>query len=152
MMTNVRLLDFANEVAALRELRMRVLYPGLTSAKSLYPGDEDAIHIGAFNDSGVLIGIASLFRREEGSLQLRGMATSAEVRGTGAGRDIVRFAEAYALENQVPRLWCNARVAAMGFYERCGWRVEGSEFEVPDIGPHYVMVSSQVDEKTGATE
>ncbi|MBC8137831.1 MAG: GNAT family N-acetyltransferase [Fibrella sp.] len=148
-MAKVRLLDFASEASELRALRMCVLYLGLDTAKSLYPGDENAVHIGAFDDAGILIGIASLFRREDGSLQLRGMATSAEARGTGAGRDIVRFAEAYAIENQLPRLWCNARVAAMGFYEKCGWRIEGSEFEVPDIGAHYVMLST-ADEKTVA--
>jgi GNAT superfamily N-acetyltransferase len=144
-MATVRLLDFATEVALLRDLRMRVLYSGLPTAKSFYPGDENAVHIGAFDENAVLVGIASLFRRPDGSLQLRGMATSAEARGTGAGREIVRFAEAYARETGVPRLWCNARVAAMGFYENCGWHTEGEEFEVPDIGPHYVMVSTASD-------
>ncbi len=149
-MTTIRLIDFAAESTALRELRMRVLYPNLPDAKSFYPGDDDAIHTGAFDPDGMLIGIASLFRRDDGSLQLRGMVTSAAARGTGAGREIVRFAEEDAMENGVSRLWCNARVSAMGFYEKCGWRVEGSEFEVPDIGAHYVMVSAATHEKTGA--
>lgn len=151
-MITIRLLDFATEVVTLRDLRMSILYPGLPQKKSFYPGDEDASHVGAFDPTGTLIGIASLFRCEDGSLQLRGMATSAEARGTGAGRDIVRFAEAFAAENKIPRLWCNARVSALGFYVKCGWQIEGTEFEVPDIGPHHIMVSTATDEKTGATE
>ncbi len=139
-----RFLDFSTEAEALRDVRKRILYPDLPVSKALYPGDESAIHIGAYKEDGTLIGIASLFRRDDDSLQLRGMATTAESRGTGAGRSIVRFAEAYAAQTGVARLWCNARVSAMGFYTKCGWQVEGEEFEVPDIGAHYVMVSTEV--------
>jgi GNAT superfamily N-acetyltransferase len=139
-MTTVRFLEFPREGEALRALRQRVLYPGLPHSKAFYPGDETAQHIGAFDDAGSLVGIASLFPREDGSLQLRGMATAPLARGSGAGRAIVRFAEEHAGQTGTP-LWCNARVRAMGFYEKCGWVVEGEEFDVPDIGPHYVMRS-----------
>ena len=44
-----------------------------------------------------------------------------------------------ATEQRRPSLWCNARLHAVGFYERQGWKVEGDEFDVPDIGPHFVM-------------
>ena len=27
----------------------------------------------------------------------------------------------------------------MGFYSKLGWQVEGGEFDVPEVGPHYVM-------------
>ncbi|MFN9985537.1 MAG: GNAT family N-acetyltransferase [Pirellula sp.] len=36
-------------------------------------------------------------------------------------------------------LWCNARESAVSFYAKYGWRVEGEPFEIPKIGPHYVM-------------
>jgi len=36
-------------------------------------------------------------------------------------------------------LWCNARVVALGFYERLGFVTEGPEFDIHPIGPHYVM-------------
>ena len=139
----IRLLDFATEANALRNLRKRVLYPGLPETKAFYPGDETAAHIGAFDDSGTLVGIASLFTKEDGTIQLRGMATDEAVRGTGTGGDIVRFAEDYARKNGATGLWCNARLRAVGFYERCGWQTEGEEFHIPDVGPHFIMVSPQ---------
>ena len=36
-------------------------------------------------------------------------------------------------------MWMNARKGAAGFYLAMGYRIEGSEFEVPIFGPHYVM-------------
>ena len=36
-------------------------------------------------------------------------------------------------------LWMNARKGASGFYLKMGYQIEGSEFEVPIFGPHYVM-------------
>ncbi len=36
-------------------------------------------------------------------------------------------------------LWCNARVVALGFYTKLGLHTEGDEFDIPGIGPHYVM-------------
>ena len=36
-------------------------------------------------------------------------------------------------------LWMNARKGASDFYLKMGYRIEGSEFEVPIFGPHYVM-------------
>ncbi|MEO0512429.1 MAG: GNAT family N-acetyltransferase [Planctomycetota bacterium] len=39
-------------------------------------------------------------------------------------------------------IWCNARVSAAAFYERCGFRAVSGEFEIKGIGPHLVMVRS----------
>jgi predicted GNAT family N-acyltransferase len=36
-------------------------------------------------------------------------------------------------------VWCNARTPARAFYERAGFRTVSDEFELPEIGPHYVM-------------
>ncbi len=36
-------------------------------------------------------------------------------------------------------LWCNARMAAVGFYRRAGFEVVSEEFDVPGIGAHVVM-------------
>ena len=140
----IRLIDFATESDALRDLRMRVLYPGRSPERANYPGDETGVHIGAYLETGELSGCASLFWNDADTLQLRGMATNDALRGTGAGQGIVRFAEAFARDNNAVRLWCNARATAVGFYERCGWTTEGDEFDVASIGGHFVMVSATV--------
>jgi len=140
-MIAVRPLCWPEETEALRGLRRRILYAGLPESKAVYPGDEDpqVVHLGAFNETGELLGIASLFPREDGTLQLRGMAVAPDQQGTGVGAAIVRAAHEVATQQKRPSLWCNARLNAVGFYARQGWIVEGEEFEVPDVGPHYVM-------------
>jgi GNAT superfamily N-acetyltransferase len=78
---------------------------------------------------------------ENNGLQLRGMATDAQYQRGGVGRAVLTLVHQYAQEVGYP-LWCNARVSAMGFYEKLGWVAEGEEFDVPDVGPHYIMRSS----------
>jgi len=36
-------------------------------------------------------------------------------------------------------IWCNARASAVGFYQQAGFKTHGSCFEIPGIGPHFVM-------------
>jgi len=36
-------------------------------------------------------------------------------------------------------LWFNARTVAVPFYEKHGFATRGDEFEIPGVGPHYVM-------------
>jgi Acetyltransferases len=105
-----------------------------------YAGDDLATtaHLGAFLGER-LVGIASLFAREDGTLQLRGMAVDSELQGTGVGAALVRYAEQVGAQRGYPGLWCNARLHAVGFYARLGWEVEGHQFEVPNVGPHFVM-------------
>ena len=136
----LRHLRLPDEQEALRDLRRRTLYAGLPEGKALYAGDElpTTLHVGAF-DGERLVGIASLFAREDGTLQLRGMAVDADQQGKGVGAAIVRYAEQVSAERGYPELWCNARLKAVGFYSRLGWQVEGHQFEVPDVGPHFVM-------------
>jgi predicted GNAT family N-acyltransferase len=140
-MIAVRPLRLPEEAELLRGLRRRILYAGLPDSRAVYPGDEgpEVVHLGAFDEAGELVGIASLFPREDGTLQLRGMAVASDQQGTGVGAAIVRAAHEVATEQRRPSLWCNARIKAVGFYARQGWIVEGEEFEVPDVGPHYVM-------------
>jgi GNAT superfamily N-acetyltransferase len=128
-----------DEMAALRDLRGRVLYPGLPEARQTYDGDDafTTTHIGAFATDGTLVGLCSLFDLGE-TIQLRGMAVDNTLHKKGVGAQVLRAAEAFAHDAGKP-LWCNARVIAVGFYERFGWRIEGEAFEVPDIGTHYIM-------------
>ena len=36
-------------------------------------------------------------------------------------------------------LWCNARIAALDFYESVGFKTKGELFDIEIIGPHYYM-------------
>jgi ribosomal protein S18 acetylase RimI-like enzyme len=123
----------------LYQLRARVLRQGRPVESAVFPGDEDptTIHIGAFTAEGNCIGVTTLM--ENKGIQMRGMAVSPEARGLGVGAAIVREAQRVIAERGILSIWCNARVSAAGFYERMGWTIESEVFEVPGVGPHYVM-------------
>lgn len=129
-------------------LRLQVLRPGYPPVAAQFPGDDlpDTRHFGAFlKNSNQLVGIASLFlaempqRSECRALQLRGMATTPEVRGRGFGHALVSACVAFARDSGMDLLWCNARTGAVGFYRKLNWEIVGEEFEIPDVGPHFLM-------------
>ena len=72
--------------------------------------------------------------------RLRGMATAPEVRGWGVGADLVDAVVDYVAQSgDGTVLWCTARMAAVGFYERKGFAVIGETWEEPVIGTHIHM-------------
>jgi GNAT superfamily N-acetyltransferase len=127
-------------------LRQRVLRPH-QSVEELRAQGDGAPQVAVYLD-GVVVACASV-RPEpmpgdprDGDWRLRGMASAPDVRGQGYGAAALQGAVEYATERGARRLWCNARSAAVGFYERYGWRTVGEEFHLDPIGPHYVMVRS----------
>jgi predicted GNAT family N-acyltransferase len=137
------------------DLRHAVLRPGRARETVLFAGDHDAgtSHWGSFTDDGRLAAIATLMRaplpegvavsggRGGPAWQIRGMASSSEARGRGYGSAVLSAALAYAgAEDPRAPVWCNARVVALDFYRAHGFETVGAEFEVPGVGPHYVMV------------
>jgi len=132
------------EIFALRHAELR---PGLPEETARFAADDEpgARHFGAFLPEGACVGCASFVPRPwQGApaLQLRGMATRADLVRTGVGRALLRFAEEElaAERGARPLLWCNARVGAVGFYERLGWTVVSDVFDVPTVGPHRAML------------
>ena len=131
------------QVRLLRHALLRSFEP---PSRIVYHGDDapNTLHAGAFEGE-CLIGIASVCHepmpdgREPASWRLRGMATVPSVRGAGHGRALLELCFDHIRAYSGRLLWCNARVAALGFYERLGFVAEGPEFDIDPIGPHYVM-------------
>lgn len=129
-----------------RLLRHALLRPFEPPSRIVYHGDDapNTLHAGAF-EGPCLVGIASVCHepmpdgREPASWRLRGMATLPSVRGAGYGRALLQTCFDHIRAHGGRLLWCNARVVALGFYERLGFVAEGPEFEIVPIGPHYVM-------------
>ncbi len=136
-----------------------MLRDGRADAEVVFAGDDDAgtVHFGAFEPGAEApTAVASLYAamlKEQShaggvpvgaQYQFRGMASAPEVRGKGCADAVMRAMIGHVRSRHPGNgrviLWCNARVAAVGFYERFGMRVVGSEFNIPDIGPHVVMV------------
>jgi GNAT superfamily N-acetyltransferase len=140
------------EAAVVRPLRQKVLRPHQTVAEQVYEGDDaaGAGHFAAFldDDGDQVVGIASITPEpfpgaggaRAGDWRIRGMATDPDVgRGLGAGGALLRACLAWARDAGAARVWCNARSPVRGFYEREGFVVEGDEFTLPGIGPHFLM-------------
>lgn len=137
----------AAAVSEILALRHRELRPGRPRATAEFDGDREAgtLHFGAFLvETGAPVGCASFVARpwrHEPAYQVRGMATRADLVRHGVGTALLRFAETVLGAEPGPRcLWCNARLEAVAFYEKLGWAVVSPRFEIPDVGPHFVMV------------
>jgi predicted GNAT family N-acyltransferase len=113
------------------------------------PGDDDpaTVHLAARAPDGRVAGVVRLapapcpWRDAGAPWQLRAMATDDAVRGTGAGRALVTAGLALVAARGGDLVWCNARVSAVGFYERMGFTAVTGRFDVDPIGPHVGMVA-----------
>lgn len=128
------------------ELRSAILRDGLDVAHCYFDHDHDenTFHLGAFvNDK--LASVASFYLEKhpeiEGEYQyrLRGMATLEKFQGQGLSRALLRTAFPMIRQNHVFLVWCNARVSAIGFYEKVGFQIRSEKFEIQGVGPHVVM-------------
>jgi L-Ala-D/L-Glu epimerase / N-acetyl-D-glutamate racemase len=133
-------------------IRHRVLRPERPVESSRYAGDDGpgTRHFAVFK-RGRPVGVASVYHEDppaeftvpglEPGLgwHLRGMATLAEIRGTGAGSALLRAAVATAVLDGAGAIWCKAGTSAAEFYRKHGFRTLGHEFEIPGLGPHVFM-------------
>ncbi|MDA8068223.1 MAG: GNAT family N-acetyltransferase [Actinomycetota bacterium] len=136
-------------VARTLALRKAVLRPHLSADEAYLPPDATAastIAYAAVNALDVVIGAAVItpdeppFGTTDGrAWRLRGMAVAPEHRNRGVGRAVLDAFIAHVAGLGGGILWCNARLAARGLYERAGMSAWGEIFEEPLIGPHVVM-------------
>ena len=134
---------------AVRPLRQLVLRPHQTVDELVYEGDDHplGLHVGSLRD-GAVVGVASIAPQPwpaagtAGDWRLRGMAVLPGARRTGSGRELLQACLEHVRAHDGRRVWCNARIGAVGFYERAGFVVDGNPFEVQDIGTHVRMTRS----------
>jgi GNAT superfamily N-acetyltransferase len=126
------------------KIRKAILRQGMTLSHKM-DGDHklDSIHLGLF-DSDVLVCIASFMKSSRDDFkgaqyQLRGMGTSKAFQGKGYGTLLMKKAEKLLTSKGVEVIWCNARVKALDFYRKLGYETRGDVFDVPQVGPHFVM-------------
>jgi ribosomal protein S18 acetylase RimI-like enzyme len=67
------------------------------------------------------------------------MATEEAWRSRGIGSAVLAAVLDHVAERGGRVLWCNARLGAVAFYERAGFRRVGEEWDEPYIGPHVGM-------------
>ena len=105
--------------------------------------DDSTIHFGVFKNEEIVC-VATFMQHNSDCFKgiqyrLRGMATKKEFQYKGFGRLILEKAIERLKNKSVAVLWCNARVNALNFYEKNGFKIIEEEFYVHLVGLHYVM-------------
>ena len=92
-----------------------------------------------------LVAIISSFKvqnklfSEENQYQIRGMAVLDEFQKKGFGEALLNYCENEIKLKKGNLIWFNARKTAVGFYKKSGYKILGDRFEIPDVGPHYIL-------------
>lgn len=127
------------DLAATRALRRAVLRPHETLEQVAAHENPEATAVGAYDDD-ELVGTGLVAPdSQEGVWRVRGMATAPYARGRGIGVKVLDELVSIAKQNGAKTVWCNARTPALSLYARAGFTPTSDEFEIPEIGPHYVM-------------
>lgn len=130
-------------------VRHAVLRQGQPRSSCYYPEDsfKHTIHFAALNNDHV-IGCASLYKEShpdfklKQSWRIRGMAVLEIFQSQNIGSQLLQACINYAIAQKADVLWCNARINAVAFYKKEGFKIIGDEFEIPNIGPHFLMAKN----------
>jgi len=110
---------------------------GLSFSTDELDKEKDNLLIAAFDDDEML-GCCMLTPKNSQMLQIRQMAVQNNLQGKGIGASLMSFIENLARDKGYKCLMMHARNTAIGFYEKFGYKVIGSEFIKVDV-PHHVM-------------
>jgi len=130
-----------------------VRHPVLRAGKPIetcnFEGDDlpSTVHFGLYFEE-QLIAVISAFEVknklfiEENQYQIRGMAVLEEFQKKGFGEELLKHCENEIKLKKGNLIWFNARETAVGFYKKSGYEVLGDQFEILDVGPHYILFKS----------
>ena len=123
----VRDADFAADLGCLRHIRETVFIHEQQVPRELEFDERDPLcrHVLAF-DGDAAVGTGRLDLELNGKVGRVAVVASHRRRGVGAA--IMERLHAIALERGQPRLWCNAQLTAVPFYERLGYVGSGPTF------------------------
>ena len=134
------------KASKIRRVRHRNLRQGKPFSTTAYKKDNEkkTFHLACIHNN-ITISCATFYPENnkffpnEKSYRLRGMATDTEYRKRGIGKEILLQAFEEIKKKKGTLLWCNARLIAVEFYKKLGLQTIGKEFDISDIGPHYLM-------------
>ena len=113
------------------DLRHRILSPNKSVDSIILTEDDVGQHFGLFKDV-QLISVISLFI-ENDMAQFRKFATETIEQHKGYGSILLNYIIEESVKNNVKNLWCNARLTALGFYEKFGFEVVSEKWIKNDI-------------------
>ena len=120
-MDDVQIRDVPLEVVW--TMRQAVMYPDESIDFVKLEDDVKGVHWGLYKKD-KLISVISLFEKDR-ELQFRKFATLENMQGKGYGTKLLQEVMDWALQNNMQSVWCNARIAATGLYEKFGMKQSG---------------------------
>jgi GNAT superfamily N-acetyltransferase len=112
-------------------IRQKELNPELALSGIKLPEDDSGMHLGLFHDN-KLITVVSLFQRGY-DLQFRKFATLLTYQKQGFGKQMMQYIIDFAIQFNCKRVWCNARVSAVPFYQKFGMQITDETFSKNEI-------------------
>lgn len=131
------------------DIRHQVLRQGQARSSCYFPEDsfKKTIHFAAKSEDKI-IGCASVYKEShpdftlKQSWRIRGMAVLPDYQGQNIGTQLLETCINHAILQKAAVIWCNARINAVQFYKNAGFKIIGDEFEIENIGPHYLMAKN----------
>lgn len=109
------------------DIRHPVLWPQLPREASRVEGDDDAQHFGVLHN-GKLVSCLSVFMLDASVCQIRKFATLKTYQGQGFGGFLFQSVLEKMAEAGVHEVCLDARIGAVNFYKKFGFRPEGEHF------------------------
>ena len=127
-------------------VRHPVLREGKPIESCAFEGDNlsSTKHFGFFVDEN-LTAVVSVFQnnssifKNQNQFQIRGMAVLKDFQKKGFGEELVLWCEEYIKSKNGSLIWFNARENAVPFYKKLGYDIIGNQFEIENVGIHYIM-------------
>jgi len=107
-------------------LRHKILYPDQKPNEMAMEEDNSGYHFAAFKDN-YIVAVISLFAHGD-EYQFRKFAVEENLQNMGIGGQMLAYITDFAKTNGAKKLWCNARVSAIGFYLKAGFEHTGKLF------------------------
>ncbi|HEY0246185.1 MAG TPA: GNAT family N-acetyltransferase [Mucilaginibacter sp.] len=107
-------------------LRQKVLYPAEKLYEMEMEEDNNGYHFGAFENN-QLVAVVSLFQKGD-DFQFRKFAVDKGMQNKGVGRALLNYIVDFAVAEGARKIWCNARLSAIGFYAKAGFLQTGVFF------------------------
>lgn len=131
------------------DIRHAILRAGQQRNSCYYLEDsyKHTIHFSAKSD-GQIIACASVYKETHPdfslrqSWRIRGMAVLELFQNQNIGSELLCACVNHAISHKGEVIWCNARIDAVKFYKKGGFKIIGDEFDLPDIGPHFLLAKN----------
>ncbi|WP_070966787.1 GNAT family N-acetyltransferase [Vibrio sonorensis] len=120
-------------------IRQKVLWPDKKVDELRLEGDDLALHLGAFSEQ-TLVCVAS-FYFDGKTARLRKFAALSAFQNQGIGSQVLQEGLRRLAQKRVELLWCDAREAALPFYQRLGFTLDSERFFKSEV-PYFKMKKS----------